>query len=228
MDKKPLTFATGSRACGKSKMMELLYRLAHDTSIVCWLDTSNIIRMHIQRRTSIGIALAAHASHMNAGMVIPAHDLIIEAVMLAVQQIWKECHTHQVLVSGTPRHIEQTELLKRCGHPIRVFHIIQKKEDVMYGIKRRQDETGSTRHDETPAAIETSWAEYEEIIKPALKPLNGQVLELHRSSPMRERLELAINHMLLPGNVRSRMLQRLNTRDNPVSEEVDEMDGVRH
>ena len=228
MDKRPLTFATGSRACGKSTMMELLCRLAHDTSVLCCIDTSDIIRKHIQKQTKIGISLSAHRDHMIAGKVIPAHDLIVEAVLLAAQQLWSECRTHQVLVSGTPRHIEQSKRIKESGHPIRVFHIVQEKKDVADGIKMRQLETGSTRHDETSEAIENSWTEYEKIIIPALDPLNGHVLELKRSRPMRERLEQAIGHMLLPDHVRAKMLRRLNTRDHPVSEEVDVMDGTEH
>ena len=228
MDKRPLTLATGSRASGKSKIMELISRLAHDTSVMCWFDTSDIIRRHIQMRTEIGIALSAYKEHMKAGKVVPEHELIVRAIFMAAEKLWKDHRTYQVLISGTPRHIEQTKLLKESGHPIRVFHIVQEKDDVMRGIKRRQEETGTIRHDENEKAIENSWEEYEKIIIPALNPLNGHVLELKRSRPMRERLEQAIEHMFLPDQVRTKMLRRLNTRDHPVSEEVDVMDGTEH
>lgn len=223
---RPLTFVTGSRACGKSKLVELLCRLAHDNRIMCCIDTSDIIRRHIAKSTKIGIELSRYQKDMSDGKVIQAHNLIMEAILDAAEELWRACRTQQVIVAGAPRHIDQTRILLKIKeqHPIRVFHIHQSRESMIEGIRRRQNATGVTRSDENHNALDNAWTEYQEMIRPGLAPLNGEVLDLDRSRPMRERLQMVITHLKMPENVSTRMLRRLNCRDNPVASEVEDLD----
>lgn len=219
------TLATGPRACGKSKQLKLIHELANHGNVV-FGETSEILNTHITKNTRIGLELQKHSDKIKKGMIVPADDLVFEAIMQWVNAIRERQNVYHVLLSGSPRSTRQSVLWKQLSHPVRVVHTRTTKSQVAEGIRLRQEETGIVRHDEFEEAVETAWGEYKEKIEPGLEVFNGHVLHNDRSEPMQKRLEKTINHMKIPPQIKVRWIKRLNQENHPVAIKVRMLDGT--
>ncbi len=224
---KPLTFLVGPRACGKSTLADILRLLTdNDNSVLVHLETSNLISVHIQKATALGRELQKHQESMKNGHVMQAHGIIVDMILGAATTIWKDLGTKQIVVTGTPRHPEQSQrVIEILGkNRVKVVHIQQDKDQTTRGVIRRQVESGKVRTDETDQAIEIAWQEYHSMVLPAVGVFNGEALHICRSDPMRKRVEQVLHHMKMPDACRARILSRLNTRDHPAAKRIAELD----
>lgn len=226
---KPLTFLVGPRACGKSTLARILRLLTdQDDSVLVHIETSNLIGVHMNKRTPLGILLLKHHESMRNGHVMQAHDVIVQMIMESATTIWSQLGTKQIVVTGTPRHPEQSKnVLGALGKGrVRVVHIRQDKDQTTRGVLNRQKESGKVRTDETDKAIETAWQEYNSMILPAVGVFNGEALHINRSDPVNHRIVQVIHHMKMPDHFRAKILNRLNTRTHPASVEIARLDSM--
>ncbi len=224
---RPLTLIVGPRACGKSTLAGVLRLITDkDSSVLVHIETSHLISMHMEKGTNIGIQLLAHQQSMQNGHVMQVHDVIVQMIMESAMTIWQELGTKQIVVTGTPRHPDQSnKIVATLGkNRVRVVHIQQDKSQTTRGVLHRQKETGNTRTDETDHAIEVAWQEYNDMILPAVNIFNGEALHIHRLDPMKKRVEQVLHHMKMPDTCRAKIISRLNTRDHPAAKRIAELD----
>lgn len=222
-----MTFLVGPRACGKSTLAEILRLLTdRNNSVLVHIETSTLINVHMNKKTDLGTQLLQHLESMRNGHVMQAHDIIVQMIMESATTIWKELGTKQIVVTGTPRHPEQSQrVIEILGkNRVKVVHIQQDKDQTTQSVIRRQRESGKVRTDETDQAIEIAWQEYNNMILPAVSIFNGEALHIHRSDPMKKRVEQVLHHMKMPDACRARILSRLNTRDHPAAKRIAELD----
>ena len=220
----PVTLATGPRACGKSKLLQILQTIAGCDSVI-FGDTSSIIDLHIQKGTEIGKQLAKYRKERADGKIIRNDALILKAL-----EQWIACMNmggtvKHVLLGGSPRSKEQSLFWKKYSGNARVLHITVKDFDMLLKcVSIRQMEDGKSRTDEELEALKASWKDYNELVVPGLKVFNGHALDLDRSTPLLDRVERAIEHIALPNHVRDKWLRRLHTRNHPARVEISRLE----
>lgn len=219
-----VTLATGPRACGKSKLLQILETIAGCDSVI-FGDTSEIIDLHIKKGTEIGIQLAEYRKDRASGKIIRNDALILKAIKQWIEYKNKNNTVRHVLLGGSPRSEEQSLFWKRYSGDTRVLHIkVEDFNTLLRCVNIRQEENGKKRPDEDLEALKASWKDYKELVVPGLRVFNGHALDLDRSKPLLERVEKAIEHISLPNHVRDKWLRRLHTRNHPARVEISRLE----
>ncbi len=219
------TLATGTRACSKTTLLSLLHRLFHNGAVIM-ADTSDIINLHIKRKTPIGVQLEEFNEQKKSGKILPCDELVFEAIKQWVHAKSELQNVLHVLLAGSPRSPKQCKLWKEHTPNLRVINIHAEPHEIEASVIHRQKITQAIRPDESPESLRNAWQDYKNLVVPGLKVFNGQAKTILRSQPMRVRLKETIDHIDVPENVRYRLHQRLDTPNHPVSMDVDKLDGV--
>lgn len=223
-DKLAVTLLTGPRACSKSLIARLLCELGTPGKFV-WIDTSRIITRNMELKTVVGNELLEFLSHMQGGKVLPGKP-VYRACSEWINALCSQSETYHIILAGSTRSPEESIGWKQYSRPVRVMHIDANNEQIMAGIKHRQEVTGIVRSDENEKALADAIAEHKEKILPSVEMFGKLAGHTSRSKTVRQRLFDTINHIFVPETVRSQMLARLGTKNHPVSIEVDKLDGV--
>jgi adenylate kinase family enzyme len=217
---------TGATGCGKSTLAKIAcddlaskFKWSHPR--IAWRDTSKCLDESKKRKTNAGLMLIEQNADQLAGKILSPKP-VFESVTENISWIPGSMGLETFNLAGSPRTPNEAELfLNAFGkRRLRVFHIISTPEQVYAAIVRRI-ESGELREDDGPRTFQTKMAEYDNKVVPAIKHIPRDILtEIKYEMPLFEKVELFVKKMVIPDNIRKRMLTRLHTRNHPVRQTI--------
>lgn len=223
-----ITVVSGFRACGKSKLCEIIVAALNGSKKIRYIDMSDAIKYFMARpQMPIGKELQQHLQTMEAGGVIMDGHLIYTLCLgyLRIRDHEEGVNTEHLILAGGFRTETEAHCFMQCGVPITIIHITGNKDDMFTGVNRRL-KAGVNRPDSmSPEKLERGWNDYETLTKPVLKLGNkSRYHEIDFNMSMRGKVNACIDVMELPPGVKAKMKRRIKSGNHPARIQIEALD----
>ncbi len=225
-------FCTGPAGSGKTTFIKLMNELLTPrmqrvgqsvNQVVDYADMSGIMRSFMEEESALGSKLAYNEASMASGKYMP-DNLVIETF-----ENWlpNKSGAKILLIGGAPRTERQLELLKHFKKAV-VVHTEASKDESGTAILRRMEKGGVRMDDGNQSVFDQRWEEYETLTKPVLGKLNGNSIQLQRSTPLTQRLMMTFEELLKKEHFNGRLFQHglncLKTPQHPIHTKIREIE----
>lgn len=208
-----ITVLTGFRACGKSKIAEIIMAALNGFAKVRFIDMSDAIKYFLARpQVPLGKELQQYRHIMDDGGVIPDGHLIYTLCLtyLKVMDHEEGKSTEHLILAGGFRTVAEAACFLDCKVPVTVVHIVGDYNDMLTGVQRRID-AGVVRTDSMSLEkLQRGWHDYHKYVIPALKLVDrSRYHKISYKSDMRTKIESCIDVIPFPPAVKNRMKRRI-------------------